>query len=148
MAAAMAVGAVGACASIVSSTESEVTIRTSPDSAQCELKGHRGYSASVTTPATLSIPTEASPVTVSCRASGYKSTVYTLDATADGWIWGNSAFMVVTGGVAVLGALVDESRSAGKAYQTDVQYQLDPDRPRPVKVKDRSGGTELNLRAR
>lgn len=140
--------ALAACASVVSSTRSDVQISTNPDKAHCELKGYEGFSASVETPATVTIPSGASPVTVSCRAPGFRQTSYTLNASADGWIWGNGALMAVTGGVAVLGALVDESRSAGKAYAEEVHYDLSPERPRPVRARSRSGGTDLNLQAR
>lgn len=140
--------ALAACASVVGSTSSEVQIRTNPDKASCDLKGFEGFSASVETPASVSIPTNAAPVTVTCKAPGFRPTSYTLDATADGWIWGNSAFIVATGGVAVLGALVDESRAAGKSYADEVHYDLSPDRPRPVRVRTRGGETDLNLQAR
>lgn len=137
-----------ACASVVGSTESQVHIRTNPDKARCDLKGHGGYAASVETPAALTVPVSAAPVTVTCAAAGFRPTSYTLDATADGWIWGNAAFMVATGGVAVLGALVDENRGAGKSYAEEVRYDLAPDRPRPVRVKSRGGDTDLQLNAR
>lgn len=145
-----AVGLMGlaACASVVGSTSSDVQIRTNPDKARCELKGYGGYAASIETPAMLSIPNGAAPVVVTCQAPGFRPTSYTLDATADGWIWGNSAFMVATGGVAILGALVDESRSAGKSYAEEVRYDLSPDRPRPVRVRSRAGDPDLNLQAR
>lgn len=137
-----------ACASVVGSTQSEVQIRTNPDKARCELKGYEGFSASVRTPASVSIPTAAAPVTVTCQATGFRPTSYTLDATAEGWIWGNSAFMIATGGVAVLGALVDESRSAGKAYAAEVRYDLAPDQPRNIRVRNRAGDMDMNLQAR
>jgi hypothetical protein len=136
------------CASMVSSTTSDVQIRTNPAGARCDLKGYEGFRASVETPATVTIPSAAAPVTVTCQASGFRATSYTLDATADGWIWGNSAFMVATGGVAILGALVDESRSAGKSYAEEVQYDLAPERMRPVRARSRGGEVDLNLKAR
>lgn len=137
-----------ACASVVSTTSSDVQIRTNPDKARCDLRGYEGFSASVETPASVTIPTAAAPVTVTCQAPGFRPTSYTLDATANGWIWGNSAFVVATGGVGILGALVDESRSAGKAYSDQVHYDLSPDRPRPVRVRSRNGDPDLNLQAR
>lgn len=140
--------AVTACASVVGSTSSDVQIRTKPDKARCELRGFEGYSATIETPATVTIPTKAAPVTVTCAAPGFRPSSYTLDASANGWIWGNTALMTVTGGVAVLGALVDETRSAGRSYAEEVQYDLSPERPRPVRVRTRSGETELHLQAR
>lgn len=139
--------AVAACASVVGSTESPVQIRTNPDQARCELKGY-DYSASVQTPAEVTIPHSAAPVTVSCLAPGFRVTTYTLDAKGDGWIWGNSAFMLATGGIAVLGALVDESRGAGRAYADQVQYDLTPDTARMVRARNRSGDVDLHLQAR
>lgn len=143
-----AVAGLAACASVVGSTQSTVQIRTNPDNAHCDLRGHEGFATSVATPASISIPNAAAPVTVTCQAPGFRPTSYTLDATADGWIWGNSAFMISTGGVAVLGALVDESRSAGKSYAEEVHYDLSPDRPRPVRARTRGGDVDLNLQAR
>lgn len=143
-----AAASLAACASVVGSTDSQVHIRTNPDKARCELAGHEGFAATVETPASLTIPSSAAPVTVTCAAAGFRPTSYTLDATADGWIWGNAAFMVATGGVAVLGALVDETRGAGKSYADEVRYDLSPDRPRPVQVRSRNGDTDLRLKAR
>ncbi|MBX9634623.1 MAG: hypothetical protein K2X44_06545 [Magnetospirillum sp.] len=144
----VALAGLTACASVVGSTQSTVQIRTNPDKARCELRGHEGFSASIETPASISIPNAAAPVTVTCQAAGFRPTSHTLDATADGWIWGNSAFMVATGGVAILGALVDESRSAGKSYADEVHYDLAPDRPRPFRARSRGGEVDLNLQAR
>lgn len=140
--------ALAACASVVGSTQSSVQIRTNPDKAHCALKGRDGFAAQVETPAVISIPHSAAPVTVTCTAAGFRPSAYTLDATADGWIWGNSAFMLATGGVAVLGALVDESRGAGKAYAEEVHYDLTPDRPRPIRASSRKGDVNLDLKAR
>lgn len=142
------IATLAACASVVSSTKSDVQIRTNPDKAQCDLRGFGGYAASVETPATLAVPASAAPVTVTCKAPGFRPTSHTLNTSADGWIWGNSVFMVATGGVAILGALVDESRSAGKSYAEEVHYDLSPDKPRPVRVRTRAGDTDLNLQAR
>ena len=139
--------ALAACASVVGSTESAVRIRTSPEQARCDLKG-RDYLAVIDTPAEVVIPHAAAPVTVNCVAPGFRPTSYTLDAKGDGWIWGNSALLVATGGIAILGAVVDESRGAGRNFTEDVQYDLTPDRSRPVRVRDRSGDVDLQLQAR
>jgi hypothetical protein len=145
VAAGVAAGA-AACASLVGSSQSTVKINTSPTLAQCELKGRGGFHASVATPGSVTIPGSAAPVIVTCTAPGRRPTSYTLDASADGWIWGNSALVVVTGGAAVLGLLVDESRDAGKAYQDTVNYDLESGRPRELHTIERSGG-EMRLEA-
>jgi hypothetical protein len=143
-----AVALLAACASVVGSTESTVQIRTTPDKARCDLRGYEDFTASVETPATVTIPNRASPVTVTCRSDGFRQSSYTLTASADGWIWGNSAFMLATGGVAILGALVDETRGAGKAYAEDVEYRLSPERQRPVKLRSRNGEPPQDILAR
>jgi hypothetical protein len=148
VAATVALTLLAACASVVGSTDSTVQIRTNPDKARCELKGYEGYAATVETPASVTIPNKASPVTVTCLANGFRQSSHTLTASADGWIWGNSAFMIATGGVAVLGALVDESRGAGKAYAEEVEYRLSPERPRPIKMRSRSEASDVNIQAR
>lgn len=143
-----AAASLAACASVVGSSQSSVTIRTNPEKSLCALKGGDGFTAQVETPAVLGIPHSAAPVTVTCKAAGFRPSTYILDATADGWIWGNSAFIIATGGVAVLGALVDESRGAGKSYADEVQYDLSPDRPRPIRATTRGGEVDLDLKAR
>lgn len=147
-AAAVALGGLAACASLVSPSETTVQLRTTPEQAQCELKGRGGFAMSVATPAAVNLPSSATPVTVTCTAPGFRPTVNTLSATANGWIWGNSAFIVATGGVALLGAIVDESRGAGRSYRTDAAFDLDVDRPRPVKVVQRDGARQYDLQAR
>lgn len=139
--------ALAACASVVGSTESAVEIRTNPDRARCALSGY-GFSAQVDTPATILLPHSAAPVAVNCTAPGFRPTSYTLDAKADGWIWANSALFIATGGIAVLGAVVDESRGAGRAYAEHVQYDLAPDTARQIRLKQRNGDFELDLRVR
>lgn len=137
----------GACASMVGDTESSVTLRTKPDIASCHLAGQKGYGADVVAPATVTIPHTASPVTITCQAPGFRPTANTLTASSGNWIWGNSALIFGTAGVMVLGAMVDESRGAGKSFAGEVEYTLDPDKPRAVTVRSRAG-EELRLQAR
>ncbi len=143
--AAMAAG-VAACASLAGSTESTVKITTNPAAAQCTLKGRDGFRAQVATPASVTLPNAAAPVMVTCTAPGYRPTSYALDISSNGWIWANSALVAVTGGAAVLGLLVDESRDAGKSYQDTVNYDLESGRPRDVQAIQRNGG-EMHLQA-
>jgi len=144
---AMAVVMLGGCASIVSSNRSTVQITSNPANADCTIKGH-GFATRVTTPASLVLPSSAAPLIVTCVADGWRPTSYSLDATADGWIWGNSALVVVTGGAAVLGLLVDESRDAGKVYSETVNYELDRAHPRTVFTSDRLNGVDATLQTR
>ena len=143
----MALAMLGGCASIISTNRSTVQISTNPSNAQCTVKG-RGFATQITTPASLTLPASAAPLIVTCAAEGWRPTSYSLDATADGWIWGKSALVVVTGGAAMLGLLVDESRDAGKVYREAVTYELDRDRPRTVFTSDRLNGVDTTLQTR
>lgn len=143
-----AAGLVGGCASIMGKNESEVAIRTNPAQSRCELAGRGGFAMTVETPATVVLPTTAAPIAVTCTAPGHRPTTYSLNTSADGWMWGNGALMVVTGGVAIVGALVDSSRDAGQAYSSAVSFDLDRDAPRLVRVQDRSGKAAMDLKAR
>lgn len=139
---------VAGCASIMGKTESEVAIRTNPPQSRCEISGREGFRASVVTPATVMLPTAAAPLAVTCTAPGHRPTTYSLNTNADGWMWGNGALMAVTGGVAIIGALVDSSRDAGQSYSSAVSFDLDRDSPRLVRMQDRSGGVAVDARAR
>jgi hypothetical protein len=141
--------AVAACASIAGPSESTVNIRTNPDRARCELKGRGAdFAASVETPASLSIPVAAAPVTVTCVAAGHKPTVHSLDLSSNGWIWGNAGLVFATGGVAIIGALVDTGTGASRSFKSEAAFDLDADRPRLVKARRRDGGEQLDLQAR
>ena len=142
---AVAVGLAG-CASLAGPTASTVKINTNPAAARCTLTGHGGFHAALTTPGSVSVPASAAPVIVTCTAPGRRPTSYTLDASANGWIWANSALVAVTDGAAVLGLLVDESRDAGRVYQDTVTYDLQSAQPRDVHLRQRTGG-ETTLRA-
>ena len=114
----------------------------------CELSGRDGFTATVDTPAKITIPHSAAPVQVACTAPGHRRTVNTLSATSSGWIWGNSALMVVTGGAVVLGLVVDEALGSNWTYPSDAKFDLDVDRQRPVRATSRDGSQDLNLKAR
>ena len=137
-----------ACASAINPQESEVQIRTNPATAQCALTGREGYHAMIDTPAVVTIPHSAAPVQVVCTAPGHRRTVNTLSATSSGWIWGNSALLMVTGGAAVLGLVVDEALGSNWTFPNDATFDLDAERQRQVLVKTRDGSQDLNLKAR
>ncbi len=143
--AAMAAGVAG-CGSLAGPTASTVTINTNPAAAQCTLTGHGGFHAAVTTPGSVSVPAAAAPVLVTCTAPGRRPTSYTLDASANGWVWVDSALGAVADGAAVLGLPVAASDDAGRVYQGTVNYDLESGRPRDVHVLQRNGG-ETTLQA-
>lgn len=139
--------AVGGCASMFNGPSSDVAVATTPAEARCTLAGGDGFAAEVTTPATLRIPHKAAPVTVTCEAPGYRRTVNTLNTSGSGWLWANSAFIVFTGGGAVLGLMVDEAVGAGSSYRKDFSMELDTAAARRVQARQRDGGRSFDLTA-
>jgi hypothetical protein len=107
------------CASIVSSNESTTYIETFPEDARCELHG-QDFSRVITTPGSVHLPSEAAPVTVSCKKEDYFTTAQTLDTSMDGWIFGNLLFGGIIGGV------VDIARGAGQKFPPKFSMVLDP----------------------
>lgn len=110
-----------ACASIVSETDSATYIETAPEKARCELHG-QDFKRLVETPNSINLPAKAAPLTVSCRADGYKTTTATLDTKMDGWIFGN----IIFGGI--IGGVVDAARGAGQKYPPKFSVLLEPER--------------------
>ncbi len=139
---------VASCASMFNPPGSEVMFRTNPAQADCDLSGRDGYRLTIQTPVTLTVPHSAAPITVSCLAPGFRRTVSTLDVTASGWIWGNSALLIATGGVAVLGLVVDEALGSDWTYRKDMSLDLDADRKRMLRARSRDGAQDLKLETR
>ena len=110
----------GGCASIVSDNASTTYIQTNPENARCELHG-QDFVRVVNTPASINLPSEAAPLTVACKADGYKNTTQVLDTKADGWVWGNLLF----GGI--IGVAVDAGRGAGQKYPPQFSVVLEPE---------------------
>jgi hypothetical protein len=108
-----------ACASIVSDNDSTTYIATEPKNAQCELQGS-GFRREVATPASISLPADAAPISVTCEAAGFRQTSKDMDTSADGWIVGNILF----GGI--VGIAIDAARGAGQKYPEEFTVVLEP----------------------
>src|SRR5215470_13863274 len=108
------------CATIVSGTDSTTSLNTTPQAAQCDLRGDK-FNAVVTTPASVTLPASAAPITVTCKASGYRPSTARLETSQDGWIMGNLLF----GGV--IGAIVDSTTGAGRKYPPQLTLFLEPE---------------------
>jgi hypothetical protein len=109
------------CASIVSNNNSGTYIETDPEKARCELHG-QDFTRVVETPNSVMLPSSAAPVTIACKASGYKNTTAMLDTKLDGWIFGNLLF----GGI--IGVAVDAARGAGQKFPPRFSLVLEPER--------------------
>lgn len=109
----------GACASIASDNITETAIETEPAAASCKFYGHR-YFHQVATPASVTLPAKAAPITLICEAEGHRREVAYLDTEADGWIFGN---MLLGGGI---GIMIDGASGAGQEYPERVFLPLEP----------------------
>jgi hypothetical protein len=109
----------GACASIVSDNDSTTYIATEPQNARCELQGNK-FKRVVDTPASISLPADAAPISVICEAEGFRQTSKEMDTSADGWIVGNILF----GGI--VGIAIDAARGAGQKYPEEFTVVLEP----------------------
>ena len=109
----------GACASIVSDNDSTTYIATEPQNARCELQGNK-FKRVVDTPANISLPADAAPISVICEAEGFRQTSKDMDTSADGWIVGNILF----GGI--VGIAIDAARGAGQKYPEEFTVVLEP----------------------
>lgn len=118
-----------ACASIVSDNESTTYIGTEPEVARCELHG-QDFERVVNTPASVTLPSKAAPVTVACEAEGYRRTVADMDTSADGWIFGNILF----GGL--IGVAIDAARGAGQKFPPNITIVLEPESFDSVAARD------------
>ena len=122
--------AVGACASIASDSKTETAIETEPAIADCKFYGHH-YFLQVATPATVTLPAKAAPITVICEAESHRREVAYLDTEADGWIFGN---ILLGGGI---GVLIDGATGAGQEFPERVFLPLEPEVFESVEARDR-----------
>lgn len=118
-----------ACASVVSDDKSTTYIETDPENARCELHG-QDFKRIINTPNSISLPAEAAPLTIACKAAGYATTTENLDTKADGWIFGN----ILLGGI--VGIAIDAARGAGQKYPPRVTVILQPETFTSSSVRD------------
>lgn len=94
----LVIGLLNGCASIVSKTDYPVTFNTTPENATIKITNHYGvviYEG--LTPATIPLSASAgffqkARYLVSISQFGYSSQTFPLDATIDGWYFGNLLF--------------------------------------------------------
>ncbi len=109
-----------ACASIVSDNDTTTHLQTEPEVARCELRG-KDLDRVVHTPHSVNLPASAAPITVACKADGYRTATAELDTSMDGWIFGN----ILLGGV--VGIAVDLVRGAGQKFPPQLTVILEPE---------------------
>lgn len=68
----------------------------------------------------MTLSSDAAPITVACKADGYRETAEVLDTSMDGWILGN----IIFGGI--VGVAVDAARGAGQKFPPRFMVVLEP----------------------
>lgn len=106
-----------ACASIVTGTTQSVSIETSPNSAQCELKNDKGKWHVSDTPASVVVQRSYEDINVTCQKGDMKGFA-TFKSTTKAMAMGN----IVFGGA--IGAGVDTATGAAFDYPSVMKVDL------------------------
>jgi hypothetical protein len=130
-AALIGLAALPGCASIISGNETTVDIRPLPEAARCELKGD-DFESVVDAPASVVVPSSATPISVTCDADGFKPGIETNHALLDGWIFANLLF----GYYGVIGGVVDGLRGAGLHFPTEIEVVMEPEKFASAEERD------------
>ena len=106
------------CATISSGSDTYTQFNSTPEKIECTVEG-QNYKQVITTPANLTLPAKAAPVTITCNTQGYHQGVRTIDTKMDGSIFGN---ILLGGGV---GLIIDAWTKSGQKYPKSVMMELD-----------------------
>jgi len=110
---------VAACAEAIDSWGPSTRIEANPRVARCTLEG-KGLQREVVTPVRVVLPKEASPVTVTCAAEGYRTSVHRMTTRIDNSIASNLLFG------SSIGMIVDIMSGAAEQYPSRITVNLEP----------------------
>lgn len=108
-----------ACASVIDAWGPSTRIQTDPSVARCTLEG-TGLQRVVVTPVRVVMPKDASPISITCSAQGYRSSVHRLITTIDNSIAANLLFG------SSIGMAVDIMSGAAEQYPSRILIHLEP----------------------
>jgi len=119
------------CATIVKGGSQNVTVKTDPPGANCELS-KQGKSVGVVnpTPGTVGLGKGAASLDVICKKSGYLDASAKLSSSVQGWTWGN----LLLGGP--IGIVWDAASGAMHEYQSEISMKLLPESFGSVESRD------------
>lgn len=116
----VAVGALlSACATILGGDDG-TWISTEPAFVRCQLSG-QGYQQVVETPDEIVLPKAAAPISIACRAKGYRDANHTLDTAVDPMIIANLVFG------STIGAVIDLISGAAQKFSDRVTIHMEPE---------------------
>ena len=108
-----------ACASIIDGSSQQITINTSPESADCELVRQDLPIGRINPPpGRVVIKKTKHDIIVTCKKSGYETTKHFLKSGSQDATWGN---IVAGGGI---GWAIDSASGADNYYETPVNISL------------------------
>lgn len=108
-----------ACASIVSGTEQEITVSTTPEGANCAFEREgRVFGRVNPTPGGLVVQKTKHDITIKCDKAGYETAKFMNESGSEGATLGN---IILGGGI---GWAVDSARGADNKYQENVHINM------------------------
>jgi hypothetical protein len=118
---------ISACASIVSGTEQDITVNTTPAGADCALVREGQTIARVSsTPGTVTVDKTKHNINVVCNKPGYQTGSFLNESGTEGSTAGN----ILAGGL--IGWGIDSARGADNKYDEGVNITLVPLAPVPT----------------
>ena len=115
----VALGGLSACATIISGTNQNVAVDSSPEGADCRvLQGGLTVGEVPSTPGYVHVRKSGAPLELACSKPGYKPAASYQTAGFNGWVIGN----VVVGGV--IGVVVDLASGALHTYNSSMVVAL------------------------
>src|SRR6185369_3446122 len=131
VAAVAAVSTLGACATVVSGTSQNISVRTEPDGANCRLERAGAVVGIINpTPGTVHVDKSKNDITVICKKEGYEDGISPLPSSFTGATFGN----ILLGGL--IGVAVDAASGANNKYPENAYVILTPSRFASVQARD------------
>lgn len=107
------------CASIVSGTDQNISVSTTPEGANCAFEREGRVIGRVNpTPGGLLVQKTKHDITIRCTKAGYAESVFINESGSEGSTLGN---IILGGGI---GWAVDSARGADNKYQENVHINL------------------------
>lgn len=117
------------CASAIDAWGPSTRIQTEPSVARCTLEG-TGLQRVVVTPVRVVMPKDASPVTITCAAQGYRSEAHRLITTIDNSVAAN----LLMG--SSIGMAIDIMSGAAEQYPSRILIHLEPQNFPDIAARD------------
>lgn len=120
-AALLTLATLAACASVVDGTTQNITVKTDPSGATCELVREGATVAAVNpTPGTVNVSKDADDITIVCDKPDFQTARTTISSKFTGATFGN---IILGGGI---GILVDAASGANNRYPESVNVLMTP----------------------